>query len=99
MQLIDAVETVKFNTNARVIILRSTTPGIFCAGADLKERATMPPELVGPFVAKARNLISDLENLPMPIIAAIDGPALGNKTLYKAILIFKINSHRKPSSK
>ena len=79
MQLIEAVETVKFNTNARVIILRSTTPGIFCAGADLKERATMPPELVGPFVAKARNLISDLENLPMPIIAAIDGPALGNE--------------------
>ena len=79
MQLIEAVETVKFNTNARVIILRSTTPGIFCAGADLKERATMPPELVGPFVAKARNLISDLENLSMPIIAAIDGPALGNE--------------------
>jgi len=77
MQLIDAVEATKFNTNARVIILRSTTPGIFCAGADLKERATMPPELVGPFVAKARNLISDLENLPMPIIAAIDGHALG----------------------
>ena len=77
LQLCDAVEAVKFDTNARVIVIRSTTPGIFCAGADLKERATMPPELVGPFVAKARRLIYDLENLPMPVIAAIDGHALG----------------------
>lgn len=76
-QLIEAVESVRFDTNARVIIIRSTTPGIFCAGADLKERATMPPQLVGPFVAKARRLIYDLENLPMPIIAAVDGAALG----------------------
>ena len=60
-----------------VVVIRSTTPGIFCAGADLKERATMPPQSVGPFVAKARRLIYDLENLPMPVIAAIDGHALG----------------------
>ena len=33
--------------------------------------------LVGAFVAKARRLISDIENLPMPVIAAIDGHALG----------------------
>ena len=38
----------------------------------------MPPKAVGPAVAKARRLIYDLENLPMPIIAAIDGHALGN---------------------
>ena len=37
----------------------------------------MPANLVGAFVAKARRLINDLENLPMPVIAAIDGHALG----------------------
>ena len=76
-QLIDAVEAVKFDKGARVVILKSTTPGIFCAGADLKERVKMPANLVGAFVAKARRLISDIENLPMPVIAAIDGHALG----------------------
>jgi len=76
-QLCDAVEAVRFDLNARVIVLRSTTPGIFCAGADLKERAKMQPQEVGPFVSKARKLISELENLPMPVIAAIDGHALG----------------------
>jgi methylglutaconyl-CoA hydratase len=37
----------------------------------------MPPQMVGPFVAKARGFINDLENLPVPVIAAIDGHALG----------------------
>ena len=77
-QLCDAVDAVRFDANARVIVLRSTTPGIFCAGADLKERAKMQPQEVAPFVSKARKLISELENLPMPVIAAIDGHALGN---------------------
>merc|ERR1712223_1341827 len=77
MELCDAVETVKFDKSVRVIIIKSTTPGIFCAGADLKERVKMPANLVGAFVAKARRLINDLENLPMPVIAAIDGHALG----------------------
>ena len=95
LQLCDAVEAVKFDTNARVIILRSTTPGIFCAGADLKERQTMPPEAVGPAVAKARRFIYDLENLPMPVICAIDGHALGmylflfSCTLIEALILAK----------
>jgi len=76
-QLCDAVDAVRFDANARVVILKSTSPGIFCAGADLKERAKMHPSQVGPFVSKARKLISELENLPMPVIAAIDGHALG----------------------
>lgn len=75
--LSETVEKVKFDKNARVVIIKSTTPGIFCAGADLKERAKFKPEDVGPFVAKARRLMAELENLPMPVIAAIDGHALG----------------------
>uniref|UniRef100_A0A8K9X2G7 AU RNA binding protein/enoyl-CoA hydratase n=1 Tax=Oncorhynchus mykiss TaxID=8022 RepID=A0A8K9X2G7_ONCMY len=47
------------------------------SGADLKERAKMHQSEVGPFVSKARALISELGNLPMPTIAAIDGAALG----------------------
>lgn len=77
MELCDAVEAVKFDRAVRVVILKSTTPGIFCAGADLKERMKMPANLVAGFVAKARRFISDLENLPMPVIAALDGHALG----------------------
>ncbi|KAE8633367.1 hypothetical protein XENTR_v10001862 [Xenopus tropicalis] len=46
-------------------------------GADLKERAKMHPSEVGPFVTKARALMNEFANLPMPTIAALDGAALG----------------------
>ncbi|CAL1568205.1 unnamed protein product [Knipowitschia caucasica] len=73
----DAVDDIKKNNKVRSVILCSVVPGIFCAGADLKERAKMHQSEVGPFVSKARGLITELGNLPMPIIAAIDGAALG----------------------
>ncbi|XP_058878197.1 methylglutaconyl-CoA hydratase, mitochondrial-like [Acipenser ruthenus] len=73
----EAVDAVKVNKSVRTVILCSLVPGIFCAGADLKERAKMHPSEVGPFVSKARALMNELGNLPMPTIAAIDGAALG----------------------
>ncbi|KAJ0012745.1 hypothetical protein NQD34_017079 [Periophthalmus magnuspinnatus] len=73
----DTVEDIKKNNKVRSVILCSVVPGVFCAGADLKERAKMHQSEVGPFVSKARALITELGNLPMPIIAAIDGAALG----------------------
>ena len=72
-----SMDQIRYDKNVRVLLLRSLVPGIFCAGADLKERLKMSPSEVGPFVAKARALISELETLPMPVIAAIDGAALG----------------------
>ncbi|XP_070537687.1 methylglutaconyl-CoA hydratase, mitochondrial-like [Ptychodera flava] len=73
----DALQTLKFDKSVRSVIIRSTSPGMFCSGADLKERAKMKPNEVGPFVASVRGLLANLENLPMPVIAAIDGLAYG----------------------
>lgn len=64
------IEQIKYDKTVRVVILRSLVPGIFCAGADLKERLKMQPSDVGPFVAKARALITEMENMPMPVIGA-----------------------------
>lgn len=59
------------------MILRSAVPGIFCAGADLKERASIKAEDVGPLVAKAKRIFGDFGSLPMPCIVALDGGAYG----------------------
>jgi len=75
--LIDAVENLKYDANLRVVIMRSLTPRIFCAGADLKERAKMTPEEVGPFVGRLRQLLFDMQQLDCPTIAALDGTAVG----------------------
>ncbi|XP_036860790.1 methylglutaconyl-CoA hydratase, mitochondrial isoform X6 [Manis javanica] len=85
-----AVDALKSDKKVRTIIVRSEVPGIFCAGADLKERVKMNSSEVGPFVSKLRSVINEIgflwsvsyidsffANLPVPTIAAIDGLALG----------------------
>ncbi|XP_004581192.2 methylglutaconyl-CoA hydratase, mitochondrial isoform X1 [Ochotona princeps] len=72
-----AVDSLKSDKKVRTVIIRSEVPGIFCAGADLKERVKMSSSEVGPFVSKIRTVINDIANLPVPTIAAIDGLALG----------------------
>lgn len=59
------------------MIIRSTSPGIFCAGADLKERRHIAPEDVGPMVARGRKFFREFQEAPWPTIAALDGHALG----------------------
>ena len=42
MQLIDELhDAIREHQDARCLIVRSQEPGIFCAGADLKERKSM----------------------------------------------------------
>ncbi|TDH68839.1 hypothetical protein CCR75_000345 [Bremia lactucae] len=85
-----ALDQVRFDPTVRVIVVRSIVDNVFCAGADLKERIGMTPSenserLVGNpvFLQAAASSRSyrmgflDLEQLPMPTIAAIEGAALG----------------------
>lgn len=73
----DTLESVKYDKEARVFVIHSLVRNIFCAGADLKERALMSESEVAPFVAEIRQVLASLRDLPVPTIAAIDGPALG----------------------
>jgi len=75
--LVESIEQCKFDNNLRCVIVRSLVKGAFCTGADLKERRTMKPEEVGPFVSSLRQMVRDFHTLPVPTIAAIDGYALG----------------------
>jgi methylglutaconyl-CoA hydratase len=72
-----AVSELQNDSNLRAIVVKSTVDKVFCAGADLKERATMPDSEVAPFVQKLRNAFHAVSKLPVPTIAAIDGAALG----------------------
>jgi len=72
-----AIDHLKFDKNLRVLIIRSMVPGVFCAGADLKERATMKESEVGAFVGGIRGTMLGVVNFPSPTIVALDGVALG----------------------
>jgi len=73
----DCLERAQFDKSVNVLIVKSTTLGSFCAGADLAERRTMSKLQVAKFLSGLRAVLGKLENLPMPTLAAIDGPALG----------------------
>lgn len=62
---------------AKCVILRSAVPGIFCAGADLKERKTMSEQTVRTFLRKMKRTFMLFENMACPTISVIDGAALG----------------------
>ncbi len=74
------IDDIRFKRDIRVVIITGAGERAFCAGADLKERATMPEEKVREFIYTIRNLFTDIENLPKPVIAAVNGVALGGGT-------------------
>lgn len=63
--------------SVRLVLLRANGP-VFCAGADLKERKGMSEIKVRERRMKAFAAYSALEALPMPVIAVVEGAAVGS---------------------
>uniref|UniRef100_A0A674IYC6 Enoyl-CoA hydratase domain containing 2 n=1 Tax=Terrapene triunguis TaxID=2587831 RepID=A0A674IYC6_9SAUR len=76
-ELFRVLESLRCDERIRVVVFKSEVKGVFCAGADLKERAQMNDTEVGHFVHRLRSLMDEIAALPMPTIAAIEGYALG----------------------
>lgn len=71
------IKNLHFDKEVRVVILTGTGDKAFCAGADLKERENMSMSDVRYYIRTIRDTFTDIENLPMPVICAINGVALG----------------------
>jgi enoyl-CoA hydratase/carnithine racemase len=71
--LVDALHAAVDAERSRVIVLGSSAPGRFCGGADTSlgdaERAAVSDALY--------DLYARIVALPRPVLAALDGPALG----------------------
>ena len=74
------LESYRFKPDIRVIIITAAGEKAFCAGADLKERATLSPDQVKEFIFTIRNLFTSIEQLNKAVIAAVNGIALGGGT-------------------
>ncbi|HEU4951343.1 MAG TPA: enoyl-CoA hydratase-related protein, partial [Holophagaceae bacterium] len=57
----EALRALAADRAARVVVVHSLVPGVFCAGADLKERAGMSQPEVARFVKGLRAAFTALE--------------------------------------
>ena len=71
-----ALDAVDINT-VRALILTGSGDKSFVAGADIAEMSTLTPEEGEAFGKKGNDVFRKLELLPIPVIAAINGFALG----------------------
>lgn len=72
-----ALEKLHTDRSVRAVIITGSGEKAFCAGADLKERHGMAAEEVKQAVKQIGTVIGEIERLPKPVIAAINGAALG----------------------
>jgi enoyl-CoA hydratase/carnithine racemase len=65
------------NDSVRAIVVTGVGDRAFCAGADLKERQSMTDDDVRVQLALYRSELGALDRSPKPVVAAINGAALG----------------------
>ncbi|MFD1360485.1 enoyl-CoA hydratase [Lentibacillus salinarum] len=71
------IEKINASNTIRCTIITGTNEKAFCAGADLKERKGMTEEQVIEAVTYIGSTVTAIENMKMPVIAAINGAAFG----------------------
>jgi enoyl-CoA hydratase/carnithine racemase len=80
LALQEQVRALRLRKDIRALIISGAGEKAFCAGADLKERAGMSQEQVKEYIHTIRDLFSAVEDLNKPVIAAVNGVALGGGT-------------------
>lgn len=78
--LYSIVEELSDHPGARAVVITGAGAKAFCAGADLKERRTMNESQVRRFVRLIRDTFTRIEQMPQPVIAAVNGVAFGGGT-------------------
>jgi enoyl-CoA hydratase/carnithine racemase len=76
----ERLERLNLDPDVRVVIITGAGDKAFCAGADLKERAGYSEEQVKEYIFTIRNIFTLIEEMNKPVIAAINGIALGGGT-------------------
>jgi enoyl-CoA hydratase/carnithine racemase len=70
-------ELEESQNNSRCLVLTSASSKVFSAGADLKERKTMTINQAEEFVTDLRSTMDRVSRLQIPVLAAIEGVAVG----------------------
>ena len=78
LDMLDAeVNRLHQDESVRVVVLEGSGERAFCVGADLNHIATFDSADIRKWVTDGNRMLSRLANLPVPVIAAIHGYAVG----------------------
>ena len=72
-----AVDQIAKDVAARGVVITATGTNAFCAGADVKAFVSMGPEKVPEMIKLGHSTFNRIEQLDRPVVAAINGLALG----------------------
>ena len=76
-ELDEAFEEFRFDDNARAIVLTSSLPGFFSAGADIDMLRSSTPEFKAMFCLHCQETLDRFAKTPKVVIAAINGHCVG----------------------
>jgi enoyl-CoA hydratase/carnithine racemase len=76
-ELSAAIDSVGTDDKIKVLIVTGTGERSFCAGADIKYVVNIDPIEAERYATFIHNLLNKIENFEKPVIAAINGYALG----------------------
>lgn len=76
-ELDKAFDDVYDNDEIRGVIITGSGPKAFVAGADITEFTTLTPEQAKEMSANGHRVFNKIEDAPKPVIAAVNGFALG----------------------
>ncbi|HEY7573400.1 MAG TPA: enoyl-CoA hydratase-related protein [Nitrososphaeraceae archaeon] len=76
-ELSSAFDTIASDSSTKVVIITGAGERSFCAGADLRYVVDKSPIDAEHYASTIHALLNKIENLPKPVIAAINGYALG----------------------
>ena len=75
-ELRQVIAQLRDDPDVRVVILTGEGPA-FVAGADIRAMSSMDQAAIGEFIRTGQEVLNEIEALPKPVIAAINGFALG----------------------
>jgi enoyl-CoA hydratase len=76
-ELYSALKEFEDDEGRRALIITSAVEGFFCAGGDIREMVKMTSADAKRFAEAAHKVLDKIEGVPKPVIAAVDGVALG----------------------
>jgi enoyl-CoA hydratase len=76
-ELRHAIQEIRDDSALRVLVITGTGTRAFAAGADLKELTALAPIAMQAYAQAGQRLFDEIEQLGRPVVAAINGFALG----------------------